>query len=146
MAGAIGNGATHFAHILFLQFLQAFIEAIRGRTEPGHAGFFAQCDNGLGVGKGTCQWLVDKDPFPSLEHRPNLLQMGPPVHAGQQHRVHHAAEFFDGGNDFDAKVLFQLFCVAIHTRGAGFQVGAAALVRGNNFAARHMVGIFGVIQ
>ena len=72
--------------------------------------------------------------------------MRTPVDTLEQHGVHLLAQLLDRVDELDAPPILQLRGELVDPRAAGFDVGAAALERGDHARARHVIGVAPVVE
>ena len=109
MARAVGVAADHLAHLgIVLQRLDSRAEPERGARKARSARFAGQVEDRDRIGQCPRHGLVDEDRLTRLKDRTSLGQMGPSVHALQQHHIHLLEQVVDRSNDLDP-VLFVQF-------------------------------------
>jgi hypothetical protein len=84
--------------------------------------------------------LIDEEGLVRGDHGAGLREVHAAVHAFEQNGIDVAAQFRNGGEEADLPFGAQLVGELVNALGAGFDVGTATFVGGDDLAAGHVVG------
>ncbi len=143
--GAVGEGAVEVAVLGALEGGER-VETERGGTEDGDLVLLGQAEDLERVAQGAGDGLVDEHRLAGGEDFLELREMRAAVDRLDHDGVDVAREFGDGFVELDVRVLEQIGGVAVDARGAGGDVGAAALEHGDDLGAGDVVLVGGVVQ